>query len=29
MPEIKLADGLATFHDHRIRIVKAGTEYPD
>jgi cytochrome c554/c'-like protein len=29
MPEIKLADGLATFHDHRIRIVKPGAEYPD
>ncbi|HLK03653.1 MAG TPA: multiheme c-type cytochrome [Candidatus Acidoferrum sp.] len=29
MPEVKLADGLATFHDHRIRIVKPGTEYPD
>jgi hypothetical protein len=29
MPEVKLADGLAIFHDHRIRIVKPGMAYPD
>ncbi len=29
MPEVKLADGAASFRDHRIRIVKAGMAYPD
>jgi hypothetical protein len=29
MPEVKLANGLASFHDHLIRIVKPGTPYPD
>jgi len=29
MPEVKLANGQATFHDHLIRIVKPGTPYPD
>ncbi|GAC1638292.1 MAG: hypothetical protein NVS9B14_18730 [Candidatus Acidiferrum sp.] len=29
MPEVKLADGLASFRDHRIRIAKAGMAYPD
>ena len=29
MPEVKLANGLATFHDHQIRIVKPGVPYPD
>ena len=29
MPEIKLANGQATFHDHMIRIVKPGMPYPD
>jgi hypothetical protein len=29
MPEVKLADGAASFRDHRIRIVKAGMPYPD
>jgi len=29
MPEVKLASGQVTFHDHRIRIVKAGASYPD
>lgn len=29
MPEVKLPNGLATFHDHLIRIVKPGTPYPD
>ena len=29
MPELKLANGLATFHDHMIRIVKPGMPYPD
>lgn len=29
MPEVKLPNGLMTFHDHRIRIVKAGMPYPD
>ena len=29
MPEVKLADGAASFRDHRIRVVKTGTVYPD
>jgi hypothetical protein len=29
MPEVKLPNGLMTFHDHLIRIVKPGTPYPD
>ncbi|HET9801834.1 MAG TPA: multiheme c-type cytochrome [Candidatus Acidoferrum sp.] len=29
MPEVKLADGLARFRDHRIRIAKPGMAYPD
>jgi hypothetical protein len=29
MPEVKMADGLAIFHDHLIRIVKSGMPYPD
>lgn len=29
MPKVKLPNGLMTFHDHEIRIVKAGTPYPD
>lgn len=29
MPEVKLPNGLATFHDHLIRVVKPGTPYPD
>ena len=29
MPEIKLPNGLMTFHDHQIRIVKPGVPYPD
>jgi hypothetical protein len=29
MPEVKLANGLAIFHDHLIRIVKSGMPYPD
>jgi hypothetical protein len=29
MPKVKLPNGLVTFHDHEIRIVKPGTPYPD
>jgi hypothetical protein len=29
MPEVKMADGQASFHDHLIRIVKPGMPYPD
>jgi Cytochrome c554 and c-prime len=29
MPEVKLANGQASFHDHLIRIVKPGMPYPD
>jgi hypothetical protein len=29
MPKIKLPNGLVTFHDHEIRIVKPGAPYPD
>lgn len=29
MHEVKLADGLAIFHDHLIRIVKSAMPYPD
>ncbi len=29
MPEVKMPNGLTTFHDHRIRIVKSGMPYPD
>jgi hypothetical protein len=29
MPQVKLPNGLMTFHDHEIRIVKAGAAYPD
>jgi hypothetical protein len=29
MPEVKLANGQATFHDHLIRVVKPGMPYPD
>ncbi len=29
MPKIKLPNGLMTFHDHEIRIVKPGAPYPD
>ena len=29
MPEVKIPNGLATFHDHLIRIVKPGMPYPD
>ena len=29
MPSVTLANGRATFHDHLIRIVKAGSPYPD
>ena len=29
MPKVKLPNGLMTFHDHEIRIVKPGTPYPD
>ena len=29
MPQVKLPNGLVTFHDHEIRIVKPGMHYPD
>jgi hypothetical protein len=29
MPEVKLANGQASFHDHLIRVVKPGVPYPD
>ncbi len=29
MPKIKLPNGLMTFHDHEIRVVKPGAPYPD
>jgi hypothetical protein len=29
MPKVKLPNGLVTFHDHEIRIVKPGVPYPD
>ena len=29
MPEVKLPNGLMTFHDHEIRIVKPGSPYPN
>ena len=29
MPKVKLPNGLVTFHDHEIRIVKPGATYPD
>lgn len=29
MPKVKLPNGLVTFHDHMIRIVKPGMPYPD
>lgn len=29
MPKVKLPNGLMTFHDHEIRIVKSGTPYPN
>lgn len=29
MPAIKLPNGLMTFHDHQIRVVKPGESYPD
>jgi Cytochrome c554 and c-prime len=29
MPEVKMPNGLTSFHDHRIRIVKPGMPYPD
>jgi len=29
MPQVKLPNGLMTFHDHEIRIVKPGVPYPD
>ena len=29
MPEVKLPNGLMSFHDHLIRVVKPGTPYPD
>jgi Cytochrome c554 and c-prime len=29
MPEVKLANGQASFHDHLIRVVKPGMPYPD
>ncbi len=29
MPKVKLPNGLMTFHDHEIRIVKPGSPYPD
>jgi hypothetical protein len=29
MPKVKLPNGLVTFHDHEIRIVKPGAPYPD
>jgi len=29
MPEVKMPNGLTTFHDHQIRIAKPGMPYPD
>ena len=29
MPEVKLPNGLMSFHDHLIRVVKPGAPYPD
>ena len=29
MPQVKLPNGLVTFHDHEIRIAKPGMPYPD
>lgn len=29
MPEVKLPNGLMSFHDHFIRVVKPGSPYPD
>lgn len=29
MPKVKLPNGLMTFHDHEIRIVRAGEPYPN
>lgn len=29
MPKVKLPNGLMTFHDHEIRIVKPGAPYPN
>ena len=29
MPEVKLPNGLMTFHDHEIRVVKPGSSYPN
>ena len=29
MPAVKLPNGLMTFHDHQIRVVKPGVPYPD
>lgn len=29
MPRVKLPNGLMSFHDHQIRIVKPGAPYPD
>ena len=29
MPQVKLPNGLMTFHDHHIRIVRPGVPYPD
>jgi len=29
MPKVKLPNGLVTFHDHEIRVVKPGSPYPD
>ena len=29
MPEVKMANGQATFRDHLIRIAKPGMPYPD
>jgi Cytochrome c554 and c-prime len=29
MPKVKLPNGLMTFHDHLIRVVKPGSPYPD
>lgn len=29
MPKVKLPNGLMTFHDHEIRVVKPSAQYPD
>jgi hypothetical protein len=29
MPKVKLPNGLMTFHDHEIRVVRAGEPYPN